>query len=126
MKAEINNENKEKFFAQYWGQNVLSINGGEVREVTTDMNHVLCYDKMYESHLSIKSLSNITEEDKEYRHKLILEIYFDVSPQNRILLEHHYSDYLRSKGYALPWMGLSVEEMIEAGWIKLKEENEKA
>ena len=28
-------------------------------------------------------------------------------------------DYLRSKGYALPWMGLSVEEMIEAGWIKL-------
>lgn len=30
-------------------------------------------------------------------------------------------DYLRSKGYALPWMGLSVEEMVEAGWIKLKE-----
>jgi hypothetical protein len=31
------------------------------------------------------------------------------------------SDYLRSKGYALPWMGLSVEEMVEAGWIKLIE-----
>lgn len=29
-------------------------------------------------------------------------------------------DYLRSKGYALPWMGLSVEEMVEAGWIKLQ------
>jgi hypothetical protein len=29
------------------------------------------------------------------------------------------SDYLRSKGYALPWMGLSVEDMVEAGWIKL-------
>lgn len=28
-------------------------------------------------------------------------------------------DFLRSKGYALPWMGLSVEEMIEFGWIKL-------
>ncbi|TDO21917.1 hypothetical protein [Pedobacter duraquae] len=30
-------------------------------------------------------------------------------------------DYLRSKGYALPWMGLSVEKQIEYGWIKLKE-----
>ena len=27
-------------------------------------------------------------------------------------------DFLRSKGYALPWMGLSVEGMVEAGWIK--------
>lgn len=31
-------------------------------------------------------------------------------------------DYLRSKGYALPFMGISVETMIEKGWIKLKEE----
>lgn len=29
-------------------------------------------------------------------------------------------DYLRSKGYALPWMGLSVEKLVEYGWIKLK------
>jgi len=29
-------------------------------------------------------------------------------------------DHLRSKGYALPWMGLSVDQMVEAGWIKLK------
>lgn len=30
-------------------------------------------------------------------------------------------DYLRSKGYALPWMGYSVEDMVQAEWIKLKE-----
>lgn len=30
-------------------------------------------------------------------------------------------DYLRSKGYALPWMGLSVEKQIQYGWVKLKE-----
>lgn len=29
-------------------------------------------------------------------------------------------DYLRSNGYALPWNGITVEEMIEFGWIKLK------
>ena len=31
------------------------------------------------------------------------------------------TDYLRSKGYALPWMDLSVEDLIEYGWVKLKE-----
>ena len=31
------------------------------------------------------------------------------------------TDYLRSKGYALPYMDLSVEDLIEYGWIKLKE-----
>jgi hypothetical protein len=30
-------------------------------------------------------------------------------------------DFLRSKSYALPWNGISVKEMIEWGWIKLKE-----
>ncbi len=30
-------------------------------------------------------------------------------------------DFLRSRGYALPWMGLSVEQLTEYGWIKLKE-----
>jgi hypothetical protein len=28
-------------------------------------------------------------------------------------------DYLRSKGYALHWMDLSVEDLVEYGWIKL-------
>ena len=31
------------------------------------------------------------------------------------------TDYLRSKGYALPYMDLSVEDLVEYGWIKLKE-----
>ena|SRR5690606_29772386 len=29
-------------------------------------------------------------------------------------------DYLRSRGYALPFMGLSVEELVNRGWVKLK------
>lgn len=28
-------------------------------------------------------------------------------------------DFIRSKGYALPWLGLSVDKQIEYGWIKL-------
>jgi hypothetical protein len=33
-------------------------------------------------------------------------------------------DYLRSKGYALHWMDLSVKDLVEYGWIKLKENYE--
>lgn len=31
-------------------------------------------------------------------------------------------DFLRSRGYALPYMGLSVEELVNIGWVKLKED----
>lgn len=31
------------------------------------------------------------------------------------------TDFLRSRGYALPWMGLSIDELGEAGWIRLTE-----
>ena len=30
-------------------------------------------------------------------------------------------DYLRSKGYAPPYMDLSVEDLVEYGLVKLKE-----
>lgn len=33
----------------------------------------------------------------------------------------HAYDFLRSKGYALPWNGITVEQQIDFGWIKLKE-----
>lgn len=47
------------------------------------------------------------------------KIYFSIGSSN-----YNYEEitYLRSKGYALPWMGLSVEQQIEYGWIKLIEE----
>lgn len=34
----------------------------------------------------------------------------------------HAVDYMRSRGYALPFMGLSVEELVNRGWVKLKGE----
>lgn len=32
-------------------------------------------------------------------------------------------DYLRSKGYSLPYLGTSVETLIEWGWVRLKQSN---
>jgi hypothetical protein len=34
-------------------------------------------------------------------------------------LPSEITDYLRSIGIAIPWMGLAVEEQIEYGWIRL-------
>lgn len=36
------------------------------------------------------------------------------------------SDFIRSKGYALPWRDLSVQDLIDYGWIKLKDDENKA
>lgn len=35
----------------------------------------------------------------------------------------HAYDYLRSRGYALPYMGVSVETLVEWAWVKLKDTN---
>ena len=52
-----------------------------------------------------------TSESYEYGHFVIKE--------DRLNSNHF--DYLRSKGYALPYLGISVEDQINKyGWIKLK------
>lgn len=37
-------------------------------------------------------------------------------------LELNMIDYLRSIGICLPFMGYSVEELVEAGWVRIKGE----
>lgn len=34
-------------------------------------------------------------------------------------MKKQMADFLRSRGYALPFKGISVEEQIKAGWVKL-------
>lgn len=127
MKAEINNENKEKFFAQYWGQDVLFDYPAKLGPYP--INHSRNWE--HEAHLLyLKPLSSISDEDAiELGYQICddtLNANYGMSPSGCFLDEMDEflssdADYLRSKGYALPWMGLSVYEMIEAGWIKLVE-----
>lgn len=167
MKAEINNENKVKFFALYWGQKVFQ------KPILSEkpVSNIWVFEfedpeDIEEEILWLKPLSQISDEDmkslaeiegygqegslfgKVIReaniiYLLIIEDEEDY-PNGRFnlflnsgFLEYDNMkgyednrtcgvtsssyDYLRSKGYALPWMGLSVEEMIKAGWIKLIE-----
>ena len=57
--------------------------------------------------------------DKLISYKVnIAEIHMNAS---RVVGYIQSLDYLRSKGYAVPYMDLSVEDLVEYGWIKLKE-----
>ena len=67
-------------------------------------------DVIWVDQIELKPLAQMSDEDKEHA-------YWPVYPTHVCVMN---IDYLRSKGYALPWLGLSVEEMIEAGWIKIK------
>lgn len=138
-------ENKAKFFAQYWGQNVLTRPhcGGKKWILGDEVSIQSALSKQgydYQYFLELKPLSSITDEDLE---KISFnfpegtkDIEFDFLPDN---YKFHWKakkgikvkegflalkdfDYLRSKGYALPWLGLSVEKQIAYGWVKLKTE----
>lgn len=127
-------ENNKKFFAQYWGQEVyMDCYTSKPFSVTSIHNT--------DAYLLLKPLSVITDEDSiyisnivygndevdkiEYGRKYILDYFIERSDEfTGYVLEEIIiiTDYLRSKGYALTWMGLSVDKLQEYGWIKLKSE----
>ena len=126
MKPQINNESKARFFALYWNQLVMRCEGDNF--LITNIP-----ERWSTAHwLELTSLQDITDEDAIEVVKIVRPaIPYILNPKNaRPFCEGYLSidngisslvaDYLRSCGYALPYMGLSVEEMIEAGWIKLK------
>jgi hypothetical protein len=113
---------------------------------TSDFNYLLLSEK---SKLILKPLSNLSREDAiflycskngllrtervslveysfsnnilgieihspDYSSQLIPKDYFSIES-----LPAKYIDYLRSKGYAIPYRGLSVEKLVEYGWVVL-------
>ncbi len=134
---ENNNDNKARFFALYYGQTVLNI--GAVNNVTIGRgNWNLRHPDFY---LELKPLSSITDEDA-IEISMILVTGYEIGCERNTIdnaldfisrfkhdigKENFYSaiewgntiDFLRSKGYALPFLGLSVETLEKYGWIKL-------
>ena len=133
MKIQNTLENKTKFFAQYWGQDVLCrvIFGKNKNEII--MHNTPCSNlklgEIIDSYLELKPLSRISDEDaieisKEYPafgsniRNSVKELFQEFDD---LELSIKTGDYFRSKGYALPYMDLSVEDLVEYGWVKLKE-----
>lgn len=153
MKLENTLENKAKFFAQYWGQEVLIANPHVNQKNPFKCEQPYIYHNTDIAWLELTPLSHISDEDviqgimitynKTYEDLgEILEVkHYDTfssitttrAGENFKTFRsfHHWNgnrkigsmecDYLRSKGYALPWMDLSVEDLVEYGWVKLKE-----
>lgn len=127
-------ENKAKFFAFYLGQNVYRYTPLHLLEVT----HNILAEINSDCILELKTVSSITKEDLIELAKLVgirqEEFYLDMG---QIIIDLILSgsrlgavsfdellkivDYLRSKGYALPFLGLSVASQISYGWVKLAE-----
>lgn len=174
---ENNLENKARFLAQYWGQEVLA----DVNNNGDKVLYPIVVSNMYrieESHLELTPLSEITDEDAievarivHGRKDKVIEMVID-TPHGRheactyvlvqIFVDHpdimewknfaliqidheeagdvicgsmnesgdfeddfidnyiHVTDHLRSKKYALPFHDLSVDDLIEYGWVKFK------
>lgn len=141
-------ENKAKFFAQYWGQEIMKSNndGWEIKKV--DHNSIYPLYEEDEDFLILKPLSSITDEDAIEVGNLLFpfisgkiirveinsvdELTLNIKAHRKTGYNEDYkainvpcADYLRSKGYCLPWMGLSCEALIEYGWVKICAKNEK-
>jgi hypothetical protein len=129
---------KCRFFAQYWGQNYNLDNG----TIKWEVNH-RAFPLDETATLLLKPLSKITDEDLSYifpdnkrasikreiknvlfeNKSILLEIKFHYkdgySEFYRPINDLFYIDYLRSKGYAVPFMQYSVEDLVSFGWVQL-------
>lgn len=158
-------ENKAKFFAQYWGQEVLIANPDNNQTIPFNNINPWIYHNTDIAWLELKPLSSITDEEAFEVARIVSPMLFEGNRENsghfidkseplwhsikhekKVMMvdidfdgyvfeyrddEEGYtrpsyslagSDYLRSKGYAMPYMGLSVEKLQEYSWIKLKSE----
>lgn len=137
MKTENTPENKAAFFAQHWGQEIaIETYTGFIASVSDAIRR--SWIDGY--HLELTPQSLINDEDAEFiigksECRYITEnrdnTGFGMSPSG-IFVDRMYGlsyeglsdkdvDYLRYKGYAANWRDLSVSDLVEYGWIKLKE-----
>ena len=130
-------QNKAKFFAQYWGQEVGQ-KEGNVMGIDYEINWDNMRTIIDSEYLDLTPLSMISDEDAIEVGRLFFEamnangscqvedtlniIETKEMLDGMLVLFQNISDFLRSKGYALPFMGLSVEQIVEFGWVKLKTE----
>lgn len=132
---QITPEIKQRIFALYWGQRVCRAvyphEGEHIDKVGQwNIHHI--------TNLELSPLSSITDEDAaqcgystcddpnsgNYSMSPAGVLFDEIVASNRYdMLNIYDADYLRSKGYALPAFGYSVDELVGAGVFKIKEVN---
>ena len=145
---ENNLENKARFFAQYYGVKALYVGGvGVVRigyggwnlkhpdfflELTPlseisdeDAIEVCCkkestYDGFEVIEISKNNLDVVVSFKWKPTKKSNMDYWHSANSLYFNCLFYRDYQYLQLKGYALPFHDLSVEDLINYGWIKLK------
>lgn len=150
IKPEMNSENKAKLFAQYYNQTVLfnpdidhlmvlnSTTLGDHHEgdclLLTPLSDITDKDAIEVAHNVGMINAFVSERDSEVVMVVDDSYYIGIYSIGVIVMykglglniKPYWSDTqklydkIRSKGYALPWLNYSVEDMVQAGWIKLK------
>lgn len=171
MKTQNTLENKAKFFAQYFGQEIAEITKGNythkigsIELINSTVLSLVTSERILKIKykLKLKPLSKISDEDAIEVAKIVSpSLFLSLGDDNKHYLEKYNSDwitvkhdrkitsvdidldgyvfeyhedenytrpaksyagtdFLRSKGYALPYMDLSINDLIEYGWIKLE------
>lgn len=100
VNLDINKNNyqlKGLLFSQYSWQNVFNYGIKSYLGIKTDLDFIMSNKLM-------------NPENEKSISKLIGNFHLSCA---------YLCDYFRAKGYALPFMGISVNKLIEYGWIKL-------
>ena len=129
---------KCSFFGHYF-QQIVAKETKYPNSPTINTTTVLLINRLSNYHLELKPLSKITNEDIIKWAYLIFNSKFEIKDtyQNAndvwVLINKNevpffiqpkdcnamQIDYLRSKGYALPFRDYSVEDLISFGWVRL-------
>jgi len=143
-------EKKAMFFAQYMFQQVLMWHDTSILYAVDGSDLAIVSTKKTEYFLELKPLSSITDKDAKlicdelklprakrfyvgeslvtYKDDTYTVVfYYDgfvsvLKNDGLLLIEtKQANDIAISMGFALQWMGLSVNKLIDCGWIKLEE-----
>lgn len=106
-------ELKQRFFAQYLGSK-HTWRGEEYDSLSV-------YDLSYQIDLCIilKDLTKITNEDaQQIGHIGSKEFVEDLYHFGEVIIALNEGDVLRSLGYLVPFMHLSIQDILDRGWAK--------
>ena len=121
---------KCRFFGQYLEQ-IIAKETKYPKSPTINVTTVLILNDISKYHLELKNISKITDEDanilipfvsmnfssrytEEYIREQIKKDIIDIRN-----VSAKFYDILRSKGYALPFLEYSVEDLVSFGWVRL-------
>lgn len=138
---ELTQELKERYFALYWGQDVSYVDGVERALCVGTETYIYRID-----YLELRPISSITEEEaiqcaqagfneEEIANsskvfsalfvslaEFVIDRFESVEETEGGYVKHTLAstDWLRSKGFAVDFMGISVDQWVEWGVVKLK------